>query len=149
MKPNQNQNATELKPKTMCKNKYLSESDIENIFNEYVKDVKDNPRMRVEYVGRDGQRVETPIERPLTMAGFYSFGYSKGVTLHHYFDNPEGAYDEYRGITTRIRQRVRAEQLDGGLTNQYNSNLTARLNSLTDKQQVEHTTPPPLFPDVE
>lgn len=109
------------------------------LFQEYKEDVKSNPRIKVEYVGRNGDKVETPIERPLTLDGFYTFGYDKNVTIHHYFDNPEGAYDEYRGITSRIRKAVRAEQIDGAMVNAYNSNLTARLNGLADKNQTDAT----------
>jgi len=121
----------------MAKHKYIATPELLwELFTEYRQQVKDNPRKKVEYVGKDGMRVETPIERPLSLDGFYCFGYDKGVTLHHYFENPEGAYDEYRGITTRIRKEVRAEQVEGAMVGQYNSNLTARINGLTDKSEV-------------
>lgn len=131
----------------MAKHKYIETPEkLWQLFEAYKKEVKDNPRIKVEYVGRDGETRHTPIERPLTLDGFYAFGYEKGVTLHHYFDNPEGAYDEYRGIITRVRSFVKSEQIDGAMVGHYNSNLTARLNGLTDKQ--EHTiTEQPLFPD--
>jgi hypothetical protein len=131
----------------MAKHKYIATPELLwELFTEYRQQVKDNPRKKVEYVGKDGMRVETPIERPLSLDGFYCFGYDKGVTLHHYFENPEGAYDEYRGITTRIRKEVRAEQVDGAMVGQYNSNLTARINGLTDKSEVTHIEQP-LFGD--
>tara|TARA_R110000803_G_scaffold50079_1_gene104028 strand:+ start:848 stop:1282 length:435 start_codon:yes stop_codon:yes gene_type:complete len=121
----------------MGKNKYIETPEkLWEIFEAYRKEVKDNPRIKVEYVGRNGDRVNTPIERPLSMDGFYCFGYDKEVTIHHYVDNPEGAYDEYRGIITRIRKEVRSEQIDGAMVNHYNSNLTARLNGLTEKQDI-------------
>jgi len=109
------------------------------LFEAYKKEVKDNPRIKVEYVGKDGERVNTPIERPLTVEGFKTFGAYKVGTLHHYFTNPEGAYDEYRTIITRIREEVRAEQFDGAMVNHYNSNLTARLNGLVDKKEQSIT----------
>jgi hypothetical protein len=121
----------------MAKHKYIETPEaLWEMFTEYREHVKGNPRTKVEYVGKDGDRVETPVERPLSMDGFYCFGYEKGATLHHYFENPEGAYDEYRGITTRIRKEVRAEQVEGAMVGQYNSNLTARINGLTDKSEV-------------
>ncbi len=133
----------------MSKPKYIETPEkLWELFENYRKEVKDNPRIKVEYVGRNGDKVNTPIERPLTIEGFFTFGYDNKVTIHHYFDNPEGAYDDYRGIIMRIRKAVRAEQFDGALVNAYNSNLTARLNGLTDKQQIEVTETPPLFPDV-
>ena len=76
----------------MAKHKYIETPEkMWELFEAYRKDVKGNPRLKVEYVGKDGERVSTPIERPLTLDGFYSFGYDKGVTIHHYFDNPDNA----------------------------------------------------------
>ena len=124
----------------MGKPKYIETPEkLWEIFEAYRQDVKDNPRLKIEYVGRNGDRVATPIERPLSLDGFYCFGYAKGITIHHYFDNPDGAYDDYRGITTRVRKEVRAEQIDGAMVNHYNSNLTARLNGLVDKNQTDAT----------
>lgn len=119
------------------------------LFEKYRDEVKSNPRIKVEYVGRNGDRVETPIERPLSLDGFYCFGYDNGVTIHHYFDNPDGAYDEYRGIITRIRKAVRAEQIDGAMVNHYNSNLTARINGLTDKTESNVTVDAPIFKGID
>ena len=60
-------------------------------------------------------------------------------------DNTDGRYNEYRKIITRIKKEIRAEQVDGALTGFYNPNLTARLNSITEKQEVKQTTIQPLF----
>jgi hypothetical protein len=134
----------------MSKPKYIETPEkMWELFQAYKKEVKENPRIKVEYVGRNGDKVQTPIERPLTLDGFYTFGYDNGVTIHHYFDNPEGAYDEYRGITSRIRKAVRAEQLDGAMVNHYNSNLTARLNGLTEKTQQSVSIEQPIFKGID
>jgi hypothetical protein len=134
----------------MGKRKYIETPEkMWELFVAYRDEVKGSPRRKVEYVGRNGERVETPIERPLSMDGFFCFGYDNKITLHHYFDNPEGAYDDYRGITTRIRQSVRAEQIDGAMVNAYNSNLTARLNGLTDKREVDARIETPIFKGID
>ena len=110
------------------------------LFLAYKKEVKDNPRIKVEYVGKDGDTKHTPIERALTVEGFKTFGAYHVGTLDHYFKNTDGAYDEYRPIINRVREEIRAEQMDGALVNHYNSNLTARINGLTDKQHVQLKT---------
>jgi hypothetical protein len=134
----------------MGKHKYIQTPEkMWGLFEAYRNDVKKNPRIKVEYVGRNGERVETPIERPLSLDGFYCFGYDKGITIHHYFDNPEGAYDDYRGIITRIRKAVRSEQIDGAMVNAYNSNLTARLNGLTEKTESSVTVETPIFKGID
>lgn len=134
----------------MAKHKYIETPEkLWELFTEYRDNVKSNPRKKVEYVGRNGDRVETPIERPLTLDGFYCFGYDKGVTIHHYFDNPDGAYDTYRGIVTRIRNEVRSEQVDGAMVGVYNSNLTARLNGISENTNTNVNIEQPIFKGIE
>lgn len=134
----------------MGKSKYIETPEkLWELFDAYKKEVKGNPRKKVEYVGRNGDRVETPIERPLTLDGFYCFGYDNGVTIHHYFDNPDGAYDAYRGIIARIRNEVRSEQVDGAMVGAYNSNLTARLNGLSENTNANVNIEQPIFKGIE
>jgi len=73
---------------------------------------------------------------PLTFSGFEVFCYNNNLTVHHYFDNPEGNYDEYRGICSRIKKEIRKDQIEGGMVGQYNPSITQRLNSLTEKQET-------------
>ena len=133
----------------MAKHKYIETPEkMWELFKKYRKHVKENPRVKVEYVGKDGFRVDTPLVTPLTLEGFKSFGYDNNVTISHYFDNTDKAYDEYRAICSRVRGVIRQDQIEGGMVGQYNASITQRLNNLQDKQQVENISPPPLFPDV-
>ena len=131
----------------MGKKKYIETPEkLWEIFQDYKKSVKDNPRIKVEYVGKDGERVDSPLERPLTMEGFNQYAYEYESTIHHYFDNPQGAYNEYRVVCKRVREAIRQDQIEGGMVGQYNSSITQRLNGLTDKSEVVHREQP-LFPD--
>tara|TARA_R110000751_G_scaffold303794_2_gene418762 strand:+ start:750 stop:1184 length:435 start_codon:yes stop_codon:yes gene_type:complete len=133
----------------MGRNKAINKPElIWEMFEKYREEVKSQPRLKIEYVGKDGERVETPIERPLSLDGFYVYGYDNGYTLHHYFDNPDGRYDEYRGISTRVRKAIRAEQIDGAMVNAYNPNLTARINSITEKTQATISVEQPIFKSI-
>jgi len=125
----------------MAKHKYIETPEkMWELFEAYRKDVKDNPRIKVEYVGRNGEKVKTPIERPLTIEGFKTFCAYKVGDINRYWHNVEGECDEYVSIISRIREEIRAEQIDGAMVNHYNSNLTARLNGLTEKREHDHTT---------
>jgi hypothetical protein len=73
---------------------------------------------------------------PLTMSGFRTFGYKKGVTIHHYFSNTDNAYDAYRSICSHIEDEIRTDQIEGGMVGQYNPSITQRLNGLTEKTDV-------------
>lgn len=134
----------------MAKHKYIeSPEKMWELFEAYRKSVKDNPRIKVEYVGKEGQRVNTPIERPLSIEGFKCYCYQHESTIDHYWKNTDNAYDEYRPIISRIREEIRSEQIDGGMVGAYNSNLTARLNGLADKKQHDVNIEQPLFGDEE
>lgn len=122
----------------MAKHKYIETPEkIGEYFQAYYKHIKTNPRLKREYVGKDGDAVDKPIERPLTIEGFFNFCHREyGVTLEHYWYNSEGSYDEYRTIITRVKNLIREDQLEGGLLGEYNANLTARINGLTEKTDV-------------
>lgn len=134
----------------MAKHKYIETPEkMWQLFEAYKKEVKSNPRIKVEYVGRDGERVNTPLEVPLTMEGFENHVAEQNIIqdLGHYFANTDGSYEDYRTICSRIRRAIRQDQIEGGMVGQYNASITQRLNNLTDKQ--EHTiTEQPLFPDA-
>lgn len=125
----------------MGKPKYIETPEkMWELFLEYRKEVKENPRIKIEYVGKDGVRVETPIERPLILVGFFAFCHDKIGCVHQYFKNQDGLYDDYMPIITRIRDEIRNEQIDGGMSGSYNPNLTARINGLYDKQEITTTS---------
>lgn len=108
------------------------------LFEGYKKEVKDNPRVIYDFVGRDGNEVAKRLERPLTMEGFECYCYDKGVTVSNYFKNKHDAYEDYYLVCTRIRKEIREDQITGGMVGQYNASITQRLNNL--KEQTENQT---------
>ena len=120
-------------------------------FEEYRQWCKDNPRKKHVFVGKDGNSEFELLERPLTHEGYLCFCWEKkGHDINAYYYNVGGAYDVYLSIITRIKETIRQEQIEGGMVGQYNSNLTARLNGLTDKKELEHkgTLNIPNVPDI-
>ncbi len=125
----------------MAKHKYIKTPDkMWELFEAYKKQVKDNPRFKIEYVGKDGDRVKTPLETPLTMAGFENYVANEGLNqeLSHYFSNKDDAYKDYLAVCSRVRREIRQDQIEGGMTGQYNASITQRLNNL--KEQTESTS---------
>jgi hypothetical protein len=90
---------------------------------------------KVQYVGKDGARAEDAVKVPLTMEGFERYCHNLDITIRHYFDNPDGAYDDFRVISTRIKNEIREDQITGGLLGFYNHSITARLNGLVEKSE--------------
>lgn len=109
------------------------------LFEAYLKDLKARPFKVKDWVGKDGIEVERERERPVTMEGFRVFGYKNGFTLKNYFDNIDGRYQDYYTICSRIRDYIRTEQVEGGMSGMYNPSITQRLNGLVEKQSTEHS----------
>ena len=108
------------------------------LFCEYAAHVKRNPRKKMVFVGKDGQKEYEELERPLTMDGFENYCHDIVGHIHQYINNQEGMYEEYLPIISRIRKEIREDQITGGMVGQYHPNLTARLNGLTEKQELKH-----------
>ena len=122
-------------------NKYWKVEDLSKQFEKYKKNLIDNPRIKIEYVGKDGIRTETPLKTPLTMSGFEVHCYKEGLTIQDYFDNRDKRYADYVTICTHIRKEIRQDQIEGGMVGQYNSSITQRLNGLTDKKEIKQVEP--------
>jgi len=123
-----------------------------DLFKQYAKETKDNPRIQYDYVGRNGDKVAKPLEVPLTMCGFELFVADNStvdiIRIEQYFSNYEKRYTEFVGICRAIRAAIRKDQIEGGMVGQYNPSITQRLNSL---HETTHTTvtEQPLFTDPE
>lgn len=116
--------------------KYIQEPQrLWELFEEYRKELKDNPRIKIEYVGREGDRVETPIERPLTIEGYKNHCRDNECDINRYWYNVDNQYEEFVSIITRIKDVIRQEQVEGGMVGAYNSNLTARINGIKDQTE--------------
>jgi hypothetical protein len=110
-----------------------------DLYIEYFNWAKSNPRYKREYVGKDGNAVDIPLERPLTMEGFKGYCYDKVGTVEQYFKNQDGDYEEYLLICARIKEEIRRDQIEGGMVGQYNPSITQRLNGLTEKVETDNT----------
>ena len=92
---------------------------------------------KVQYVGKDGDRVTDPIKLPYTLEGFKRYCRLNHGEAEHYFSNTEGYYDDFCGICSHIREEVRENQITGGMIGHFNASITQRLNGL--KEQSEQT----------
>lgn len=139
----------------MGKNKYIeSPEKMWELFVAYKKEVKENPIIVKDWVGKDAAAVYREKERPLTMVGFECYVMEHTpITypdLTRYFSNQEDAYTEYLTITSRISNEIKNDQLNGGMTMIFSQNLTARMNGLVDhkKTELNATLNIPELPDI-
>jgi len=128
---------------------FESPEKLYELFQEYVKYLKQNPVLVQDFVGKDGDEVNRKKERPLTMEGFEGFSYSKGFPcdLSHYFCNLDNRYADFVVICHAIRKAIRTDQIEGGMAGIYNPSITQRLNGLVDKRETSLKVEQPLFPD--
>ncbi len=134
----------------MAKNKSIkSPAQMWEYFSEYRKEKKEDPILVVDYVGKDAIKVHKPHQRPLTLSGFSSWLFEKGVIskVHDYFGNTNDKYDEYSDICRTIKEIIRTDQIEGGMCGIYNPSITQRLQGLTDKSHQTVVQEQPLFGD--
>lgn len=118
---------------------FKTPEDLENAFNLYKKDLElqSEQWQKVQYVGKEGQRMSDGQKVPMTKEGFERFCYNNFGCVNQYFDNKEGYYNEFVTICSRISSEIRENQIIGGLLGFYNPSITQRLNSLSDKKEID------------
>lgn len=120
-----------------------------NLFLEYKKEVKDNPILVHDFVGKDAVSVRREKERPLTFEGFENYVADLNIIkdLGDYFANTNNRYEDFSTICSRIRRQIRDDQITGGMAGIYNPSITQRLNGLVDKVENKINIEQPLFGD--
>jgi len=95
--------------------------------------------LKIQYVGKEGQRMTDAMKLPYTMDGFEVFCYNNYGCVEQYFKNQEAYYDDFIPICSHIKKEIRSNQITGGLLGVYNPSITQRLNSLQDTTKTELT----------
>ena len=93
---------------------------------------------KIQYVGKDGDKVTDYPVLPITMSGFYTYYFNThGKYIEQYFTNANGLYDAYIGICRACKNERTAQQITGGMLGAFNASITQRLNNL--KEQTDNT----------
>jgi len=109
------------------------------LFLAYKKEVKDNPKIKKDWVGKDAEQVYREIERPVTMVGFECYVMNHtNITypdLTEYFEGKNESYKDYFPMSSRIKREIEDDLTTGGLTMLYSQNITSRMVGLVDKKE--------------
>lgn len=118
---------------------FKSPDELEIAWSSYKEHLKQkaNEWLKVQYVGKEGDRKEDPFKLPYTMDGFEVFCYENYGTVEQYFKNKDGYYDDFVPICSHIRKVIRDNQITGGLLGVFNTSITQRLNGLSDKKEID------------
>jgi len=129
-----------------------SPDKLHEYFLTYEKETKNNPFIIKDWVGGMAKEVVREKERPLTMEGFSCWLYDKGYlnSLSNYMANSNNAYDEFSSICSHIKERIRKDQIEGGMSGQFNPSITQRLNNLAENTKTELSggLNVPTLPDI-
>lgn len=135
----------------MSKKKYIETPEkMWELFKEYVNHERQNPMYKREYVGKDGNEVNTPLQVPITFEGFECYLQDQNIIedLGKYSANTDNAYSNYVTIITRIRQNCFVQNFKGASVGLFNANLIARKIGL--KEQTENTNiEKPIFNGID
>ena len=119
---------------------FKTPDDLWRCFAEYVELVEKHEINLPTYVVKGSKREEGKggkIARPLTLQGFMAFT-GMGQEWRQFAEYTKQRGDDFSTVITRIKTIIESNQIEGGLANIYNSNLTARLNGLKDR--TDHTS---------
>lgn len=119
----------------MAKPKYIkTPEELYQLFESYTLDTKQRVRT-IPKATNKGVLYEEHVP-PLTIDGFKTYANKQGSDINRYWYNVDGTLNDYVSIVTRIKEEIRNDQVEGALVGQYQQNIVARLNNLTEKTDV-------------
>lgn len=123
---------------------FKSPDELEKSFLEYKENLKEqaNEWLKVQFVGKEGERKAEPQKVPMTFEGFKRFCRENYGEVEQYFTNQDDYYTDFIGICRAIKEEIRENQIIGGLLNFYNPSITQRLNNLVDRKDVKSNDKP-------
>ncbi len=120
---------------------FKSPDELEHAWKLYKEDllVQAKDWQKVQYVGKEGQRMSDDLKLPYTMEGFEVFCYNNYGCVEQYLKNKDGYYNDFVPICSHIKKEIRHNQITGGMMGVFNPSITQRLNNLVEK--TEDVTP--------
>ena len=119
----------------MAKPRYIETPEkLYELFEQYTEDTKRRVRT-IPKATNKGVLYEEHVP-PLTIDGFKTYCNKQGADINRYWYGIGEGFDVFVSIVTRIKEEIRNDQVEGALVGQYQQNIVARLNALTEKTDV-------------
>lgn len=117
---------------------------LKELFSDYCKEAKTNPKFENVLIHKSGEIVSVPREIPLTWEGFESYLSSRNVIvrLDDYKSNKEGRYSEFADIIRAISRDIYLDKFNGATVGIFQHNIIARDLGLVDKRETREVHPP-------
>jgi hypothetical protein len=106
---------------------------------EYLRYVDNSPWMNKEAIkGGEfaGQIVSIPTARPYTLSGLCLY---LNCNRGYFSDFKKTCSKDFSEVISRIEDTIFTQQIEGALVGAFNPNLTARLNGISDKTEIDNT----------
>jgi hypothetical protein len=127
---------------------FKTPEELEKVWIAYKADLKKKEAewIKVQYVGKDGDKKEDSLKIPLTLEGLKRYCWDEKIgDISSYFSNDRGLYEVFTMICSRIKNEIRENQIIGGLVGLFNPSITQRLNNLADKSEINDNREPRVF----
>ena len=127
---------------------FKTPEELLKVCNEYKEDVEEQECkwQKVQYVGKDGERVSDPVKIPYTLECLKRYCWDKEIgDISSYFTNDRDLYNDFTTICSRIKNEIREHQIVGGMNGFFNASITQRLNGLADKKELDVKGEPRIF----
>lgn len=121
---------------------FKTPEELLDAWNEYKehRDAQATKWAKIQYVGKDGERVADNPPMPYDMDGFYVWYYNKyGKHIHQYLDGSCEYGSDFLGIVTRIKAERNDSIKTGTLLGFYNSSMGNRIVGLSEKTESNIT----------
>lgn len=129
-----------------------SPEKLKEYFLSYEKEIKSNPFLIKDWVGKDANEVTREKEKPLTIEGFECWLAENNIIqdLGDYLSNKDNRYSDYTTICSYIKKKTRRDQIEGGMAGIFNPSITQRLNNLAEntKTTLDGSLNIPKLPDI-
>jgi hypothetical protein len=104
------------------------------------KDMQASKWAKVQYVGKEGIRVEDNPPMPYDIDGFYAWYMNEyGKNIHQYFDGTYDYGEDFLGIVTHIIAERNDNIKTGTLLGFFNASMGNRIAGLSDKTENTNT----------
>ena len=113
--------------------------ELGRVWEEYKEDMDKEALKwtKVQYVGKDGERVTDNPPMPYDMDGFAAWHKNKyNKVIHQYIENQNGLYDDFVGIVTHMKTERNANIKTGVLLGFFNASMGNRIVGLAERNET-------------
>jgi len=121
---------------------FKTPEELETVWRAYKSDLKERAKEfpKIQYVGKDGERVVDFPVMPLTLEGLKRYCWDNQIgCIEQYFKNQDGDYEDFLHICRAIKNEIREHQITGGMNGFFNPSITQRLNNLREQSETTST----------